>query len=112
MENQYLTPVARKLRRQMTPEEQKLWYHLRSSRFENIKFRRQFPIDKYIVDFASLAKRLVIEIYGGQHNQDEDDKIRDEYLRKQGFAVLRFWNNDVNKDLESVLEKIYQQIYS
>lgn len=94
----------------MTPEEQILWYYLRSNRFANFKFRRQFPVYKYIVDFVCLAKRLVIELDGGQHNQNQEDIVRDEYLKSQNFKVLRFWNNDVNRNLATVLEKIYIEV--
>lgn len=107
MQNKNLTQIARKLRKQMTPEEHILWYHLRSKRFSNYKFRRQFPIDKYVVDFICLTKRLIVEADGGQHNQSADDAERDKYLSGQNFRILRFWNNDINQNLESVLQKIY-----
>jgi very-short-patch-repair endonuclease len=110
MQNQNLTQIARKLRKQMTPEEHILWYHLRSKRFSSYKFRRQFPIDKYVVDFICVAKRLIVEADGGQHNQSADDAERDKYLRGQNFTILRFWNNDINQNLESALQKIYQEL--
>lgn len=110
MQNKNLTQIARKLRKQLTPEEHILWYHLRSKRFSGYKFRRQFPIDKYIADFICLAKRLIIEVDGGQHNQNANDTVRDKYLHDQGFFILRFWNNDINQNLESVLQKIYNEL--
>lgn len=110
MQNKNLTPIARKLRKQMTPEEHVLWYHLRSHRFIGYKFRRQFPIDRYVADFICLAKRLIIEVDGGQHNQSARDATRDKYLRDQRFTILRFWNNDINQNPEAVLQKIYQEL--
>ncbi len=110
MRNKELIPIARKLRKKQTPEEAKLWYFLRSRRFQNYKFRRQFPIGQYVVDFICLSKRLIIELDGGQHNQSAEDVIRDKYLNCQNFTILRFWNNDVNQNLESVLDKIYTEL--
>lgn len=107
MENTNLIPVARKLRKQQTPEETKLWQELRSRRFIGNKFRRQFPIGHYVVDFICFNKNLVIELDGSQHNQNPKDIIRDTYIKGQGFKVLRFWNNDINQNFSSVLEKIY-----
>lgn len=112
MKNTNLTPLARQLRKQSTPEEKIIWYHLRSRRFQHFKFRRQFSIDKYIVDFICLAKRLIVEIDGGQHNQSSADQIRDNYLQQQKFTILKFWNNEINSNLEAVLSKIYQQLNS
>lgn len=110
MRNKNLITIARRLRKTMTPEENILWYHLRSNRFAGFKFRRQFLIDKYIVDFVCLEKRLIIELDGGQHNQSSNDAIRDAYLHNQNFTILRFWNNEINENLRSVLEKVYQQL--
>lgn len=102
--------LAKNLRKNQTPEEAKLWMLLRNRRFSKFKFRRQFPIDGYIVDFCCLSKRLIIELDGGQHNQNPADKDRDEYLEKQGFRVLRIWNNELNQSEEAVLEKIFQTL--
>lgn len=107
MQNKTLIPIARKLRKQKTPEEAKLWQLLRSRRFLGYKFRRQFPVDKYVADFVCLSKRLIIELDGGQHNKNPNDATRDEYLQKQGFRILRIWNNDLNINKESVLDKIF-----
>ena len=97
---------AKKLRSNMTDAEQRLWYLLRGHRFDGMKFKRQVPIGPYIVDFASLSRKLVLEIDGGQHSENEADRRRDQWLRTQGFHVLRFWNNDVLKQTEAVLETI------
>ena len=70
-----------------------------------MKFRRQQPVGKYIVDFMCFERRIIIEVDGGQHSE-EVDLTREEYLREQGFEVLRFWNNEVLQNIEGVLETI------
>jgi very-short-patch-repair endonuclease len=103
--------VARRLRKTMTPQEVKVWVHLRSWRERGYHFRRQAPRKGYIVDFVCLKHRLVIEIDGGQHNFDSHqgrDRNRDNTLGRSGFRVLRFWNNDVDCNLAGVLESIDQ----
>ncbi|MBI5740976.1 MAG: endonuclease domain-containing protein [Nitrospirae bacterium] len=97
---------ARLLRNRPTEAEQLIWNHLRMKQMEGLKFRRQQPIDNYIVDFVCFEDRLIIEIDGGQHAENEKDIKRDRYLSKNGFRVLRFWNNDVFKNIEGVLEVI------
>ena len=106
-----LTMYARKLRQELTEAEKYLWLELRC-RIRNVKFRRQAVIGQYIVDFVCFEKKLVIEVDGGQHNQNNDDKKRDEWLNSQGFQVLRFWNNDVLGNRGGVLEMIVKQIQS
>jgi very-short-patch-repair endonuclease len=101
---------AKKLRSNMTDAEQRLWYRLRGHRFDNVKFKRQVPIGPYIVDFACLNRNLILEIDGGQHADNERDRRRDQWLQAQGFHVLRFWNNDVLKQTNSVLEMIAQAL--
>jgi very-short-patch-repair endonuclease len=101
---------AKKLRSNMTDAEQRLWYRLRGHRFENVKFKRQVPIGPYIVDFACLNRNLVLEIDGGQHADSERDRSRDQWLQAQGFHVLRFWNNDVLRQTDSVLEVIMNSL--
>ena len=105
--------LAKELRSNMTNEESKLWYHLRAKRFFGLKFKRQVPIGNYIVDFLCPDKKLIIELDGGQHNEDNNisyDSERTKYLESEGYTVLRFWNNDVNKNTESVLETIKNTI--
>ncbi|MDP2242365.1 MAG: endonuclease domain-containing protein [Burkholderiales bacterium] len=98
---------AKTLRSNQTEAEQWLWYHLRAHRFMGLKFKRQKPMGRYIVDFACLERRLIIELDGGQHaEQMAYDQHRDAWLRSQGFTVLRFWNNDVMQQMEGVLEQI------
>lgn len=78
---------------------------------EGVKFRRQQPIGKYVVDFVSFEKRVVIEVDGGQHSE-EVDKERDQWLNNEGFKVLRFWNNEVLKNTEGVFEVIRDRCLS
>jgi very-short-patch-repair endonuclease len=101
-----LSGIARRLRKQSTDAERRLWRHLRDRQIEGFKFRRQQPMGAYVVDFVNLEKKVVIEVDGGQHALDLGDKIRDEWLRAEGYQVLRFWDNQVFSDLESVLESI------
>ena len=81
---------AKKLRGNMTDAERRLWYHLRAHRFGGYKFKRQIPIGPYVVDFACLGRKLIIEVDGGQHADSPSDIMRDGYLRREGFRVLRF----------------------
>ena len=98
---------AKSLRSNMTEAEQKLWYYLRAGRFMGIKFKRQKPLGRYIVDFICLEEKLIIELDGGQHAEKVTyDHQRDSWLRSQGYTVLRFWNNELFNETESVLEKI------
>ena len=97
---------AKMLRSSMTDAERRLWYRLRAHRFDGLKFKRQTPIGPYIVDFACLGRKLVIEVDGGQHADNRNDVVRDDYLRTEGFRVLRFWNNDVLRNTQGVLELI------
>jgi len=90
----------------MTSQEQKLWLHLREFRKQGFHFRRQVPINGFIVDFACYHPKLVIEIDGSQHSQQRNkrrDTDRDTYLTANGFRVLRFWNSDVDQNLQGVL---------
>ena len=98
---------AKTLRSQQTEAEQRLWYHLRAHRFHGLKFKRQKPMGRYIVDFVCIERRLIIELDGSQHSEQMDyDQSRDAWLRSRGYTVLRFWNNDVLQQLENVLEQI------
>ena len=100
---------SRDLRRNATDAERLLWKHLRQRQFEGLHFRRQVPIGSYFADFLCHQYKLIVEIDGGHHNsstQTEYDKTRDDFLRDQGFQVLRFWNNDVMGNLEGVLSSI------
>jgi heme b synthase len=108
-----LNQLAKNLRANQTDAEKILWKYLRSKQLENTKFRRQQPIGNYIVDFISFDNKLIIELDGGQHSiNTENDQERDNWLTGQGFKVLRFWNNDVIKNTEGVLETIMENISS
>ncbi len=98
---------AKALRQQMTDAEQLLWRHLRGHRLKGHKFRRQQPLGPYVVDFVHFGARLIVEADGGQHNASAHDAVRDAWLRRQGFAVLRFWNNDILRQTDSVLQAIW-----
>ena len=100
---------VRRLRKEATPQERIIWARLKNRQFNNLKFRRQLLIGKYIVDFACLEKKIILELDGWQHkkeNQKRYDFKRTRYLREQGFKVIRFWNNDVNDNLEGVFLRI------
>lgn len=94
---------ARRLRKDMTDAEKKLWQELRARRFESFKFRRQFPLGPYIADFVCLTHRLIVEVDGSQHEASEHDRKRDAFLSAQGFHVLRLWNIGVLKDMDGAM---------
>jgi very-short-patch-repair endonuclease len=102
--------LAGSLRQRPTDAERRLWYRLRSLRAVGIIFRRQRPIGRYIVDFICLERRIVIEVDGGQHSDCIDDRLRDIWLSQHGYTVLRFWNTEVLKQSEAVLQKIVQSV--
>ena len=109
----YYRQLSRKLRKNSTDVERLLWQHLRLKQMGNFKFRRQHPLGKFIVDFICLEANLVIELDGGQHNEDKEnkvDEIRTAWLEKQGLKVLRFWNHEVLNDLPIVKEVIWNAL--
>ena len=98
---------AGELRKQATPAERKLWTYLRLMREDGIRFRRQHAIGMFITDFCAPRKKLVIELDGSQHlEQEEYDQERTNYLEAQGYKVIRFWNNDVMNNIEGVVSSI------
>ena len=100
--------TAGELRKKLTSAEIKLWAHLRGNRFNGVSFRRQHAIGKYVVDFCSPKEKLVIELDGSQHlEQEEHDAQRTEYLETQGYRVIRFWNNQVMNDIDGVSRAIF-----
>src|SRR4030042_860570 len=100
--------LQRALRNNMSDAEQALWNVLRGRRVSFLNFRRQHPFGNYILDFVCLEIKLVIEVDGGQHGQQAGyDENRTQELQAAGFCVLRFWNNEVLKEIESVKEKIW-----
>lgn len=105
--SQPLKANARQLRKAMTDAEQFLWRHIRKRQLRVLKFRRQHPCGSYIIDFACVEYLLALEIDGGQHQQQEIyDAERTRWLQKEGWTVLRFWNNEVLTNLNAVLEAI------
>ena len=99
--------LQRDLRNRMTDAENRLWRCLRSRQIAGFKFRRQHPFLDFVLDFVCLENRLVVEIDGGQHQECEQDVVRDRRLNEAGFRVLRFWNNQVLQETEAVVEAIW-----
>ncbi|RYY40247.1 MAG: endonuclease domain-containing protein [Chitinophagaceae bacterium] len=103
------TGFARENRRDMTEAEKRLWQRIRKDQIKGCRFRRQHIIGKYIVDFVSLSQKLVIEVDGGYHrsaSQQAADAERDQELRSKGFRILRFTNEQVMKEINSVVAAI------
>jgi very-short-patch-repair endonuclease len=95
----------------MTEAEHTLWRHLRLRQFSGYKFRRQQPIGKYIVDFVCFEKKLIIEVDGSQHAEQADyDLKRNSWLEKEGFRILRFWDNQVLNEVDGVKEMIMGEL--
>ncbi|HZF95023.1 MAG TPA: endonuclease domain-containing protein [Allosphingosinicella sp.] len=98
---------ARQMRREMTPEEELLWSHLRARRLGGFKFKRQEWLGRYIADFYCWEAKLIVEVDGSQHHEQAGyDAGRDAWLKRRGLKVLRFWNNEVTGETEAVLAKI------
>ena len=102
--------LERRLRRQGTKAETKLWFALRDRRLGGFKFVRQEAIGSYVVDFVCREKKLIIEVDGGQHADNPRDHARDAALGADGYHVLRFWNSDVLRNEEGVLEAILAKL--
>jgi very-short-patch-repair endonuclease len=104
---------ARKLRKSQTSAEAKLWQALRNRQLARWKFRRQHPIDRYVVDFVTLDGKLIVEVDGATHSTPEEierDRVRTEVLEACGFLVIRVSNTDVYENLEGVLEFIERSL--
>ena len=96
-----------KLRKELTPAEKKLWAYLRGDKLNGVNFRRQHAIGNFIPDFVSIKRRLIIELDGSQHlEQAEYDIERSKYFESLGYKVVRFWNNQVENDLNGVIRAI------
>src|SRR5438552_2432962 len=103
--------LSKRLRRTQTDAERKLWMRLRDRQLNGLKFRRQQPIGRYIVDFFCPEHRLVIELDGGHHaDQIQADKRRTEFLTEAGYRVLRFWDHEVLNDTALVLQQIFDTV--
>ena len=101
---------ARQLRQVITPAESILWKHLRGRRFAGFKFRRQHPVGPFFADKACRECKVIVELDGETHvGHQAEDAERTRYLQERGWVVLRFWNNDVYDNLETVLETIYRE---
>jgi very-short-patch-repair endonuclease len=103
----------RELRRSQTDAERVFWQHVRGKRFLNIKFFRQYSMGSYVLDFYCPKLKLAIELDGGQHADDEVriyDESRSAFLRTQGIEVVRFWNHDVLKNTDVVLQSLAEKI--
>jgi adenine-specific DNA-methyltransferase len=102
---------ARRLRREQTDAESKLWARLRSRQLLGFKFRRQFVVGTYITDFCCFQQRLIVEVDGGQHGSHTSaDQRRTAFLVARGYRVLRFWDNEVMRDIDTVLEEIVRAL--
>ena len=102
-----LVPVARKLRRNQTGAEAKLWSILRNRQLEGLKFRRQQPIGKYVADFCCEELGLIVELDGGQHaDREPQDRPRTMVLEDMNFTILRFWNVDFVEALDGVIDQV------
>ncbi|WP_394692058.1 endonuclease domain-containing protein [Hyphobacterium sp.] len=100
-----LTPLARRLRREATHAERKVWNMLRE-RPLGFKFRRQQPIEGFIADFACYEVKLIIEIDGAQHFENAEDDARTRKLEAAGWTVIRFWNADVQESMDGVYDRV------
>jgi very-short-patch-repair endonuclease len=106
-----LRSQARRLRREQTETESKLWVRLRARQLCGAKFRRQHPIGPFIADFCCVERGLVVELDGSQHAvQAEADKRRSAFLTRRGYRVLRFWDNEVMENIDAVLEQILRAL--
>lgn len=102
-----LKPLARQMRHEPTRAEDALWQRLRGRRLGGAKFRRQYAIERFIVDFVCLEQRLIVEVDGSIHEQQQDyDAVRQMFLEAQGFRMIRFTNGDVLQAAEAVVQTI------
>ncbi|UXN61697.1 endonuclease domain-containing protein [Phyllobacterium zundukense] len=100
------TQKARALRKNETDAEYRLWYDLRNRLLNGYKFSRQIPLGPYVVDFVCRTERLIVELDGSQHAESTHDDVRTRWLNKEGYSLLRFWNDEVVKERRAVLDTI------
>jgi very-short-patch-repair endonuclease len=100
---------ARRLRKDLTDAERKLWSLLRNRKLGGWKFRRQVPVGPYVADFLCIEARLIIEADGGQHAGSSADAARDAWFRHQGFTIARYWNSDILNNPEGVLASLVER---
>ncbi len=113
MTHHVLLDRARRMRRDMPDCEVRLWGKLRGRQLEGAKFRRQLPIGPFIVDFACVEARLIVEVDGDTHGTEEQegkDEVRTAWLEHNGWRVIRFWTDEVNGHLDDVVEEIWEAI--
>jgi very-short-patch-repair endonuclease len=106
--------TARRLRKNSTYAEIKLWRHLRQLPTLGSHFRRQVPVGPYVADFACMAVKLLIEVDGSQHGEAENanrDEARTRWLQAEGYRVIRFWNNEIANNIDGVMDAIYAAIH-
>jgi very-short-patch-repair endonuclease len=102
---------ARRLRKEPSPAESKLWAYLRGNKLRGVNFRRQHALGRYVTDFCSPKVKLIIELDGSQHlDQEENDAKRTEFLQSEGYRVLRFWNSAVMNKIEHVISVIEEEL--
>ena len=101
---------ARRLRRETTEAEKKLWRQIREQQVGGHKFRKQVPIGPYVADFCCLMQKLIVEVDGGQHAESESDRRRTRFQEAEGYRVIRFWNNDVLRNTDGVLMRICEAL--
>ena len=101
---------ARAMRRDATPAEAKLWQALRGGQLEGFKFKRQVPLDGYILDFVCFEARLIIELDGSQHVENGRDLVRDRHFEALGFRTIRFWNDEVLKHCDDVCRMVLMEL--
>ena len=109
MAGKRLTPLARKLRKNPTEAQKRLWWHLRGQQL-GVQFTREFAIGNAIVDFACRPLKLAVELDGGQHSDSSTDDDRTRLIEAHGYGVIRFWNHDVLENTDGVLQAIVAEI--
>ena len=101
---------ARSMRTDATKAEHVLWQAVRGKQLEGLKFKRQVPIGGHIVDFVCFEERLIVELDGAQHSESSTDPLRDRFFEGQGFRTIRFWNHEVEQDIDGVCQTIPAEV--
>jgi len=110
LKTRFAAQAAKTLRSNMSDAERKLWRYLRNRQFQGLKFVRQLPVGPYIADFACREADLIIEVDGGQHSGNAGDTRRTAELARHGYAVIRFWNQDVLKNIDGVFAVLTEHL--
>ena len=111
LHNKKHTNYSRSNRKEQTDAEKLLWFHLRRKQILGMKFRRQYPVDNYILDFYCHEKRIAIELDGSQHLQNREyDEKRTRLLQKYDIQTIRFWDNEVLQNIEGILQVISEKL--